>query len=123
MAKKILVVEENEGVRELVLENLKLLDLEAVVPPLSLSAVTEYFLKHRQDIVGVISDGIINPDISGVAVIKLIRSIDLEMPILALTANDLVAMDMMKVGATVFLLKPFSLETFRQTIRMLIDRR
>ena len=120
--KKILVVEEMDGVRDLVSRSLSDMGFEVIVAPLSAKGVERNFKEFEEEVVCVISDGRINARIDGVDVVKIVMSISRKVPIIALTADSLIGVSMLKAGADWFLQKPFNLGEFRSIVKNLIGR-
>jgi len=87
-------------------------------------AALEFFKEHSHDIDLIILD-LMLPGMSGYAVCQEVRQMDVDMPILILSARTLTE-DRVRgfnVGADVYLQKPFDLEELLSIVRNLLARR
>jgi len=117
---RILLVEDEENIRETVKLNLELEDFEVVTAPDGRQA-----LKHAQEqhFDAMIVD-VMLPEVNGFQVVEQIRLTNRETPIIFLTAKDQ-AQDRiqgLKKGADDYLTKPFVFEELLLRVRRLIQR-
>ena len=108
MKNKVLVVEDNEAVAGLygIVCPKAGADMVAI-EEFTLQKIENVFISYRDEIRCVICDGSL-PSISGVEVVELIRSLDANIPIFAITAESGLGIEMVKKGANEFLVKPVS---------------
>ncbi len=107
-AKKILVVDDDDSVRESLSDFLEFHDF-VVTPVASAAAALETMAKSEFDL--VISD-LVMPKMDGIALVKAIRDAGNEVPFLVMTgfASIEYAVESMKAGATDFLTKPLKFD-------------
>ena len=117
---RILLVEDEENIRELVKLNLELEGYETVVAKNGKQAL-KFFAEQHFDL--IILD-IMLPEISGLQVAEQVRLSNLELPILMLTAKDTPADRILglRIGADDYLTKPFVLEELLLRVQKLLQR-
>ena len=117
---RILLVEDEENIRELVKLNLELEGYETVVAKNGKQAL-KCFAEQHFDL--IILD-IMLPEISGLQVAEQVRLSNLELPILMLTAKDTPADRILglRIGADDYLTKPFVLEELLLRVQKLLQR-
>ncbi len=117
---RILLVEDEENIRDVVKLNLELDDYEVVTASNGRDAL-KYF--HEQHFDLLILD-VMLPEIDGYQICEQVRLTNLEVPIIFLTAKD-AAPDRitgLKKGADDYLTKPFNLEELLLRVQNLIKR-
>ena len=108
--KKVLVVEDNDAIRQVYKMLLDGLDFGMVTPAgFTLGDITSA-LTDNPEIVCVICDGGLgdNVRINGTDVVRHIRSLNVAIPILAITADVNLAAEMLSAGANIYIEKPFN---------------
>lgn len=117
---RILVVEDEKSILEVVTLNLELDGHEVVVATTGKKAV-DIFGGQRFDL--IILD-VMLPEMNGFDVCEKIRLTNTEIPILFLTARDLVEdkIQGLKSGGDDYLVKPFHLEEFLLRVKSLLKR-
>ncbi len=117
---RILLVEDEENIRDVVKLNLEMEDFEVVAAANGRDAL-KYFREQHFDL--LILD-VMLPEIDGFQVCEQVRLTNMEVPIIFLTAKD-TAMDRisgLKKGADDYLTKPFNLEELLLRVNNLIKR-
>lgn len=117
---RILLVEDEENIRDVVKLNLEMEDFEVVAASNGRDAL-KYFREQHFDL--LILD-VMLPEIDGFQVCEQVRLTNMEVPIIFLTAKD-TAMDRisgLKKGADDYLTKPFNLEELLLRVNNLIKR-
>ena len=117
---RILLVEDEESIREAVKLNLELEDYEVVVTGNGRDAIK---LFHEQHFDLLILD-VMLPEVDGFQICEQVRLTNMEVPIIFLTAKD-TAPDRitgLKMGADDYLTKPFNLEELLLRVNNLIKR-
>lgn len=117
---RILLVEDEENIRDVVKLNLEMEDFEVVAASNGKDAL-KYFREQHFDL--LILD-VMLPEIDGFQICEQVRLTNLEVPIIFLTAKD-TAMDRitgLKKGADDYLTKPFNLEELLLRVNNLIKR-
>ena len=117
---RILLVEDEENIREVVKLNLELENFEVVASSNGKDAI-RYFQEQHFDL--IILD-VMLPEIDGFQICEQIRLTDMEVPVIFLTAKDAVGdrISGLKKGADDYLTKPFVLEELLLRINNLIKR-
>lgn len=117
---RILLVEDEENIREVVKLNLELENFEVVATGNGKDAI-RYFQEQHFDL--IILD-VMLPEIDGFQICEQIRLTDMEVPVIFLTAKDAVSdrISGLKKGADDYLTKPFVLEELLLRINNLIKR-
>ena len=117
---RILLVEDEENIRDLVKLNLEMEDYEVVWTDNGKEAF-RYFRRQHFDV--LILD-VMLPEVDGFQLCEQIRLENLEIPIIMLTAKDttLDRIQGLKKGADDYITKPFNLEELLLRIRNLIRR-
>lgn len=117
---RILLVEDEENIREAVKLNLEMEDYEVVVTDNGKDAL-KYFKEQHFDL--IILD-VMLPEIDGFQICEQIRLTNLEVPILFLTAKDAASDRIagLKKGGDDYLTKPFVLEELLLRVGNLIKR-
>ncbi len=120
MKKRILLVEDEKHLAEIIKLNLEIDEHHPVVVHDGLSAVTK-FKEQRFDL--VILD-IMIPNIDGIAVCENIRLHDSQVPIMFLSAKSSAEDRVLglKKGGDDYMTKPFNLEEFMLRVKNLIER-
>lgn len=120
MSKRILIVEDEESIRELLKLNLELENYEVVC----LDNGKEVLKYYHQEHFDLILLDVMLPEVSGFQVCEQIRLVDMNIPILMLTAKDAQSDKLtgLKKGADDYLTKPFNLEELLLRIEKLIRR-
>ena len=117
---RILLVEDEENIRNVVKLNLEMEDYEVVTAAKGRDAI-KYF--HEQHFDLIILD-VMLPEISGFQICEQIRLTNMEVPIIFVTAKD-TAMDRisgLKMGGDDYITKPFNLEELLLRVKNLIKR-
>ncbi len=117
---RILLVEDEENIREGIKLNLELEDFEVVATDNGKSAL-QYFRSQHFDL--LILD-VMLPEVDGFQICEQIRLENLDVPIMFLTAKDtsLDRVHGLKKGADDYITKPFNLEELLLRIRNLLKR-
>ena len=117
---RILLVEDEENIRDVVKLNLELENFEVVATGNGKDAI-RYF--HEQHFDLIILD-VMLPEIDGFQICEQIRLTDMEVPVIFLTATEAVGdrISGLKKGADDYLTKPFVLEELLLRINNLIKR-
>jgi two-component system alkaline phosphatase synthesis response regulator PhoP len=117
---RILLVEDEENIRDVVKLNLELENFEVVATGNGKDAI-RYF--HEQHFDLIILD-VMLPEIDGFQICEQIRLTDMEVPVIFLTAKEAVGdrISGLKKGADDYLTKPFVLEELLLRINNLIKR-
>ncbi|WP_353479964.1 response regulator transcription factor [Haliscomenobacter sp.] len=117
---RILLVEDEENIRDVVKLNLELENFEVVATSNGKDAI-RYF--HEQHFDLIILD-VMLPEIDGFQICEQIRLTDMEVPVIFLTAKEAVGdrISGLKKGADDYLTKPFVLEELLLRINNLIKR-
>lgn len=117
---RILLVEDEENIRDVVKLNLELEDYEVVSTGNGREAL-KYFAEQHFDLIVL---DIMLPEIDGFQICEQIRLTNMDVPIIMLTAKD-AAVDRitgLKKGADDYLTKPFNLEELLLRVQNLIKR-
>jgi len=117
---RVLLVEDEENIRETVKLNLEIEGYEVVTAPDGRKG-----LKHsREQHFDVMIVDVMMPEIDGFQLVEQIRLSDRETPIIFLTAKDQAAdrIQGLKKGADDYLTKPFIFEELHLRVRRLIER-
>lgn len=117
---RILLVEDEENIRDVVKLNLEMEDFEVVAADNGKDAL-KYFREQHFDL--LILD-VMLPEVDGFQVCEQVRLTNMDVPIIFLTAKD-TAMDRifgLKKGADDYLTKPFNLEELLLRVNNLIKR-
>ena len=117
---RILLVEDEENIRDVVKLNLEMEDYEVVACDNGKDAIKNF---HEQHFDLLILD-VMLPEIDGFQICEQIRLTNMEVPIIFLTAKD-TAIDRitgLKKGADDYLTKPFNLEELLLRVQNLIKR-
>ncbi len=117
---RILLVEDEENIQEMIKLNLELEDYEVVTTDNGKDAL-KYFKEQHFDL--IILD-VMLPEIDGFQICEQIRLENLEVPIMFLTAKDASPdrVTGLKKGADDYLTKPFNLEELLLRVQNLIKR-
>ncbi len=117
---RILLVEDEENIREIIKFNLELEDYE-VIAAIDGRRALKYFAEQHFDL--IILD-VMLPELDGFQVCEQIRLTNAEVPIIMLTAKDTSADRVagLKRGADDYLTKPFNLEELLLRVSNLIKR-
>ncbi len=120
MSKRILLVEDEESIRDLIKLNLEIENYEVV----ALDNGKEVVKTYNQEHFDLILLDVMLPEVDGFQVCEQIRLIDIHIPILMLTAKDAQSDKLtgLKKGADDYLTKPFNLEELLLRIEKLIRR-
>jgi len=120
MSQRILLVEDEESIRELIKLNLEIENYEVV----SLDNGKDVIKYYNQEHFDLILLDVMLPEVDGFQVCEQIRLIDMHIPILMLTAKDAQSDKLtgLKKGADDYLTKPFNLEELLLRIEKLIRR-
>jgi len=120
MSQRILLVEDEESIRELIKLNLEIENYEVV----SLDNGKDVVKYYNQEHFDLILLDVMLPEVDGFQVCEQIRLIDMHIPILMLTAKDAQSDKLtgLKKGADDYLTKPFNLEELLLRIKKLIRR-
>lgn len=117
---RILLVEDEENIRDLVKLNLELDEYEVVATDNGRDAL-KYFKEQHFDL--LILD-VMLPEINGYQICEQVRLTNMEVPIIFLTAKDAVTDRVagLRKGADDYLTKPFNLEELLLRVQNLIKR-
>jgi DNA-binding NtrC family response regulator len=109
--KRILIVDDDEQIRNLLVDYFQRLNFEAVFAENGAEALRKL---SQRDIDCIISD-LVMPDMDGLQLLKQIRSQNVKIPFLIITGYPTfeTAIEVMKQGAYDYLAKPFQLEDVR----------
>lgn len=120
MSQRILLVEDEESIRDLIKLNLEIEGYEVVCLDNGKDVVKTYNQEHFD----LILLDVMLPEVDGFQVCEQIRLIDIHIPILMLTAKDAQSDKLtgLKKGADDYLTKPFNLEELLLRIEKLIRR-
>jgi len=120
MSYRILLVEDEESIRDLIKLNLEIEDYEVVCLDNGKEVVKTYHQEHFD----LILLDVMLPEVDGFQVCEQIRLIDMHIPILMLTAKDAQSDKLtgLKKGADDYLTKPFNLEELLIRIEKLLQR-
>jgi len=120
MSKRILLVEDETNIRNLVKMNLELEEYEVVATGEGKQAI-KFFQGQHFDL--LILD-VMLPEVSGFQICEQVRLTNMEVPIIFLTAKDTAADRIagLKKGADDYLTKPFNLEELLLRVKKLIQR-
>ena len=120
MGNRILLVEDEESIRDTLKLNLELEDFEVITTDNG-NDVIRYFKEQHFDLVLL---DIMLPEVSGLDLCEQIRLINLDVPIIFLTAKDQTVDKIkgLKKGADDYITKPFSLEELLLRIQILLKR-
>ncbi len=120
MSKRILLVEDEASIRDLIKLNLEIENYEVV----ALDNGKEVVKTYNQEHFDLILLDVMLPEVDGFQVCEQIRLIDVHIPILMLTAKDAQSDKLagLKKGADDYLTKPFNLEELLLRIEKLIRR-
>ena len=120
MALRILLVEDEENIRETLKLNLELEDFE-VVGVGDGRKVLKIFKEQHFDLVLL---DIMLPEVNGLQLCEQIRLLNMQIPIIFLTAKDTTADKItgLKKGADDYITKPFSLEELLLRVQILLKR-
>lgn len=120
MSKRILLVEDETNIRNLVKMNLELEGYEVVATGEGKQAV-KFFQGQHFDLLML---DVMLPEVSGFQICEQVRLTNMEVPIIFLTAKDTAADRIagLKKGADDYLTKPFNLEELLLRVQKLIQR-
>jgi two-component system alkaline phosphatase synthesis response regulator PhoP len=117
---RILLVEDEENIRNVVKMNLEMEDFEVI----STGSGKEALKYHKEQHFDLIILDVMLPEIDGFQVCEQIRLTDMVVPIIFLTAKDhaLDRINGLKKGADDYLTKPFNLEELLLRVQNLLKR-
>ncbi len=117
---RVLLVEDEESIREVVKLNLEMENYEVVTAEDGKKALKHFKEQHFD----VILLDVMLPEIDGFQVCEQIRLTDMKTPVMMLTAKDAVAdrVTGLKKGADDYLTKPFNLEELLLRVNNLLKR-
>lgn len=117
---RILLIEDEENIRDVVKLNLEMEDYEVVATASGREAL-KHFKEQHFDL--VLSD-VMLPEVDGFSITEQIRLTNIDIPILLLTAKDTPGDRIMglKKGADDYVTKPFNLEELLLRVKNLIKR-
>lgn len=120
MAIRILLVEDEENIRDTLKLNLELEDFEVVAVGDG-RKVLKIFKEQHFDLVLL---DIMLPEVNGLQLCEQIRLLNMQIPIIFLTAKDTTADKItgLKKGADDYITKPFSLEELLLRVQILLKR-
>jgi len=120
MATRILLVEDEENIREPLKLNLELEDYEVVATDDGKS-VLRIFKEQHFDLVLL---DIMLPEVNGLQLCEQIRLVNMDIPVMFITAKDTTADKIigLKKGADDYITKPFNLEELLLRIQILLKR-
>lgn len=120
MAVRILLVEDEENIRDTLKLNLELEDFEVVAIGDG-RKVLKVFKEQHFDLVLL---DIMLPEVNGLQLCEQIRLLNMQIPIIFLTAKDTTADKItgLKKGADDYITKPFSLEELLLRVQILLKR-
>lgn len=118
--KKILIIDDEAHIAEILRFNLNLKNFEVLVGENGRAGL-ELWKSHRPDLIVV---DLMMPEVDGVGVIKEIRAIDQDLPLLVLSAKDQVKekVNCLNMGVDDYLSKPFHLDEFLARVDRLLLR-
>ena len=119
----ILIVDDDQSVRDMLSIVLKKEGYQVVDVESGLDALKE--LKNKKTKYDLVISDIKMPGVSGIELLRKIKTIDTELPVIMITAyasaND--AVDAMKLGAEDYIIKPFNIEELKIIIAKSLRRR
>jgi len=120
MSHRILLVEDEENIRDLIKLNLEIEDYEVVCLDNGKDVVKTYNQEHFD----LILLDVMLPEVNGFQVCEQLRLVDMHIPIMMLTARDAQSDKLtgLKKGADDYLTKPFNLEELLLRIEKLLRR-
>lgn len=120
MSKRILLVEDETNIRNLVKMNLELEGYEVIATGEGKQAI-KFFQGQHFDLLVL---DVMLPEVSGFQICEQVRLTNMEVPIIFLTAKDTAADRIagLKKGADDYLTKPFNLEELLLRVQKLIQR-
>lgn len=120
MKPKVLLVEDEESLREMLTLNLEMENIEVESATNGEEGLIKFF--ERSYNLAILD--VMLPEIDGYQLCRLIRQKDKKTPIMFLTAknNSLDRVEGLKLGADDYLTKPFNLEEFLLRVNILIRR-
>ncbi|MDR2400207.1 MAG: sigma-54 dependent transcriptional regulator [Deferribacteraceae bacterium] len=113
--KKILIVDDDDNMREAVKETILRMNVAEVVTAVS---GREGYAKATSDIFDLIISDIRMPDIDGISMLEMLKVTGIDIPICFITAFGSVsgAVDALKLGAYDYILKPFPPEVVEELV-------
>ncbi len=120
MSKRILLVEDETNIRNLVKMNLELEGYEVIATGEGKQAIKFFHGQHFD----LLMLDVMLPEVSGFQICEQVRLTNMEVPIIFLTAKDTAADRIagLKKGADDYLTKPFNLEELLLRVKKLIQR-
>jgi DNA-binding NtrC family response regulator len=116
--RRILIVDDEEQIRSLLVDFFKTLNYETVVAPNGTEALT---IVNQNDIDCILSD-LIMPDMDGIELLKQIRSLGKKIPFIIITGYPTVdsAIEAIKEGAYDYVSKPLKLSEVRFKVERIL---
>ena len=119
LAKRVLLVEDERAVRELLVEQLKALGHQVVAAPTPARAC-EIFEGHAADFDVMVTD-VVMPGIDGWHLTKRLRAERPDLPVVLISGYTAGAVDPLDVGgSTAFLQKPFGIDALAENIQAVL---
>jgi two-component system alkaline phosphatase synthesis response regulator PhoP len=120
MSNRILVVEDEKSIRDALKLNLELEGYEVIVTDQGREVINLFKSQHFD----IVLLDIMLPEVSGLDICDQLRLINMDVPIIFLTAKDTPAdkINGLKRGADDYITKPFNLEELLLRIQILINR-
>ena len=120
LKKKILIVDDEAHIAEILRFNLNIKGFEVIIADNGKIGL-ELWKKHNPDLVVI---DLMMPEIDGIGVIGEIRKVDLDIPLLVLSAKDQVKekVKCLNLGVDDYLSKPFHLDEFLARVDRLLTR-
>ena len=121
MAGRVLVVDDDAGVRDSLTEFLRTLDFQVVTAEDGEDAINHY---QRGDFEIIMAD-LVMPKVDGMELLRRIREVDEEVIFLMITGHPSIgsAVDSINKGAEDYITKPFHLEDVKMRIEKALERR
>ena len=116
----VLVVDDDEALRDLCLEVVKQLDLEALVAEDATRALQ--ILEGSQ--IDIVLSDVRMPGVSGIELLKVIRQQHAEVAVLMMTGYGTIpeAVEAVKLGAYDYITKPFEIDDLRRLLERVIEK-
>ncbi|GJL54239.1 MAG: hypothetical protein NPIRA02_13710 [Nitrospirales bacterium] len=121
MAERVLVVDDDPGVREALAEYLETLEYSVAIAENGVDALNKY----QQDDVEIILADLIMPDMDGMELLKRIREVNDDIIFLMITGHPSIstAVGSISLGADDYITKPFHLEEVKTRVAKAVEKR
>lgn len=121
MAERVLVVDDDEAIRNALAEYLQTLNYEVVTASDGEDALNKY---HKGDFQLILAD-LMMPNMDGIQLLKRVREIDEDVLFLMITGHPSIgtAVESINRGADDYITKPFHLEEVKHRLNKAIEKR